>query len=679
METQQTTAGDIKKKQIRVPRSSIGAFPAGKVADLTLQFSAVADQITASPVAWFDGIGPNKTTSGQLRFAKAGVDLGQLCSPGDKFTVTALGGKTFRLDKIIGGNDAAGAPAAAGAMQPLPLPPMLPQHVAAARVAAPPVPAAAISRTARVSGRSDKRGRAEPTSGARKRPVMGGGSGGAAAAAAPPPPAAAAAAAPVVAAGAARSASGAPGAAKVTQEFPQVLLDRVAKLRFPGRNPPPPLEALRKHKAEIARRIQAEDESPASAVTVNVWEEHLLYSTKHYAEMCTKLGAPEFVHLQSPACFARAGVTNTVALLPSHAGDLSLEWEFADSYVQNVQGAINAMRRRARPREPDVDSAYALVALREYVHFIRLKIQLDKHNDGCDVRHGLEYTNGAGDNVPSPIGGACSRELDEVWHEHLRWDTLDYCRMVDALGGAGDRGMVHHCSTAALCDEYSMSADDAGRMLRACLRRTSEKRAAMAEWENPTVRSIWGDKMQCGICVSEIKAGERRARPNCCTHSFHWECMRQHVAAELGRRAHRQPECPLCRRSVAYYCDDEEEVTHTHGQPAPAAGAAAPAAGAAAAAGGAAGDDDDDDDEPGDRAIVAAAIAARNGEVAPRGTRWGLSIVYQVDGTAYGDDSYDLSPYSSGNRYYSRDGYRVSPTVDWEIGAKNATFCAIYI
>ena len=379
----------------------------------------------------------------------------------------------------------------------------------------------------------------------------------------------------------------------MTQEFPQALLDRVAKLHsdrvaklhFPGRNPPPPLEALRKHKAEIARRIQAGDESPASAVTVNVWEEHLLYSTKHYAEMCAKLGAPEFVHLQSPACFEGAGElltgfvrcrwTYTVALLPNHAGDLSLDsWEFADSFVQNVQRAINEMRRGARPREPEVDSAYVLVALREYVHFIRLKIQLDKHNDGCDVRHGLKYTNGAGDNVPSPIGAACSRELDEVWHEHLRWDTLDYCQMVDALGGAGDRGMVHHCSTAALCDEYSMSADDAGRMLRACFRRTSEKRAAMAEWENPTVRSIWD----------------------------------------------------------------------------------APAAGAAAAA----------VKTTSDRAIVEAAIAARDGEVAPRGTRWGLSIVYKEDGTAFGDD-YDLCPYIEGNRYYSCDGYRVSPTMDWNI------------
>tara|TARA_B110000208_G_scaffold173346_1_gene217086 strand:- start:309 stop:2195 length:1887 start_codon:yes stop_codon:yes gene_type:complete len=377
-----------------------------------------------------------------------------------------------------------------------------------------------------------------------------------------------------------------PAAVPVTQEFPQALLDRVAKLHFPGRNPPPPLEALRKHKAEIARRIQAGDESPASADTVNLWEEHLLYSTKHYAEMCAKLGAPEFVHLQSPACFEGAGEllsgfvrcrwTYTVALLPNHAGDLSLDsWEFADSFVQNVQRAINEMRRGARPREPEVDSAYALVALREYVHFIRLKIQLDKHNDGCDVRHGLKYTNGAGDNVPSPIGAACSRELDEVWHEHLRWDTLDYCQMVDALGGAGDRGMVHHCSTAALCDEYSMSAGDAGRMLRACFRRTSEKRAAMAEWENPTVRSIWD----------------------------------------------------------------------------------APASGAAAAA----------VKTTSDRAIVEAAIAARDGEVAPRGTRWGLSIVYKEDGTAFGDDSYDLCPYIEGNRYYSCDGYRVSPTMDWNI------------
>ena len=40
METQNTTAGGIKKKQIRVQRGSIGAFPAGKVADLTVQFSA---------------------------------------------------------------------------------------------------------------------------------------------------------------------------------------------------------------------------------------------------------------------------------------------------------------------------------------------------------------------------------------------------------------------------------------------------------------------------------------------------------------------------------------------------------------------------------------------------------------------------------------------------------------
>lgn len=58
METQNTTAGGIKKKQIRVQRGSIGAFPAGKVAGLTVQFSAavVADHITASPVVDSDGV-----------------------------------------------------------------------------------------------------------------------------------------------------------------------------------------------------------------------------------------------------------------------------------------------------------------------------------------------------------------------------------------------------------------------------------------------------------------------------------------------------------------------------------------------------------------------------------------------------------------------------------------------
>jgi hypothetical protein len=62
-----------------VPRSCVGVgiFPAGKVSDLTLQISvgSAASVSNVNPVAWFDGVGPTQTNSGQLRFVEAGFDI----------------------------------------------------------------------------------------------------------------------------------------------------------------------------------------------------------------------------------------------------------------------------------------------------------------------------------------------------------------------------------------------------------------------------------------------------------------------------------------------------------------------------------------------------------------------------------------------------------------------------
>jgi hypothetical protein len=143
--TQEVTASDIKKNQIRIPRGAVPLFPAGKADGLTIDFGATGGDVGG--VSWYDGVGPRKTTSGQLRFAKADRNLRQLVADG----VVAQGRKL-----TIAPGGAAGRFALLGSQAPV-LPPPAPAAAGGAAAEGAPAgqPAARRARAAPRAGASD--------------------------------------------------------------------------------------------------------------------------------------------------------------------------------------------------------------------------------------------------------------------------------------------------------------------------------------------------------------------------------------------------------------------------------------------------------------------------------------------------------------------------------------------
>ena len=173
-----------------------------------------------------------------------------------------------------------------------------------------------------------------------------------------------------------------------------------------------------------------------------------------------------------------------------------------------------------------MDGDYVMLALREYMHFLRMKMVMDGESSSEADKCG-------------EIMAGCSAEMDQIWHEHLCWNSLDYSRLLASLGlPAGS--FVHHSSSAFLCADLEREQEDIDAMLKAALERCITKRAAMAEWGNPAVKWVWGRQVECSICLEPVKPGERRAVLNSCDHQFHWRCISE-VRRQQG---------PVDRRAV---------------------------------------------------------------------------------------------------------------------------------